>query len=401
MRCRPLRPVDRGGGKCDGPRMSITPSATLSPEDLARYSRHLALREIGVQGQEKLKAARVLLVGVGGLGSPAALYLAASGVGTIGVIDNDRVDVSNLQRQVLYDTHSVGRAKADAAKERLLALNPQIELVSHAVELRAANVREIFGGYDVVLDGTDRFTTRYLSNDACVILRKPLVSAAIHRFEGQAMTYVPDRGPCYRCLFAQPPADGLVPNCAEAGVLGVLPGVMGTIQATEAIKVIVGVGEPLLGRLLTYDALALRFGEFRFTRRSDCAVCGDHPTIREPADLPELCSADVVAQVRRLAPAELRQLLEQVAIIDVRAPAEFAVARLPDALNIPVSELQQRLQEVPRDRMAVFICRSGARSLTASAIATRAGLSNVAHLEGGLLGWAKDVDASFVVAPVG
>ncbi|HWK50782.1 MAG TPA: molybdopterin-synthase adenylyltransferase MoeB [Steroidobacter sp.] len=376
-------------------------STSLSPADLARYSRHLALREIGVEGQQKLKAAKVLLVGAGGLGSPAALYLAASGVGTIGVIDNDRVDVSNLQRQVLYDTQSVGRPKAEAAKERLLALNPEIELVSHTVELRAANVREIFARYDVILDGTDRFNTRYLSNDACVILRKTLVSAAIHRFEGQAMTYVPGQAPCYRCLFPEPPADGLVPNCAEAGVLGVLPGVMGTIQATEAIKVIVGVGEPLLGRLLTYDALAMRFGEFRFTRRPDCAVCGDHPTIHAPTDLAEVCSADVMAQVRRLSPVQLRELLGQVAIIDVRSPSEFSVSHLTGAVNIPVSDVQRRFDEIPRDQPVVFICRSGARSMTASAIATRAGLTEVAHLEGGLLGWAKDLDESFVVAPVG
>ena len=381
--------------------MSTSSTVSLSPADLARYSRHLALREIGVQGQEKLKAAKVLLVGAGGLGSPAALYLAASGVGTIGVIDNDRVDVSNLQRQVLYDTQSVGRPKADAAKERLLALNPEIELVSHAVELRAANVREIFARYDVILDGTDRFNTRYLTNDACVILRKPLVSAAIHRFEGQAMTYAPGQAPCYRCLFPEPPADGLVPNCAEAGVLGVLPGVMGTIQATEAIKLIVGVGEPLLGRLLTYDALAMRFGEFRFTRRADCAVCGDHPTIHQPADLAEICSADVMAQVRNLSPLELRELLGKVAIVDVRSPSEFGAAHLAGAVHIPVSEIQRRLDEVPRDRLTVFICRSGARSLTASAIASRAGLANIAHLEGGLLGWAKEIDESFVVAPVG
>ena len=381
--------------------MSTSSSASLSPADLARYSRHLALREIGVQGQEKLKAARVLLVGAGGLGSPAALYLAASGVGTIGVIDNDRVDVSNLQRQVLYDTQSVGRPKADAAKERLLGLNPEIELVSHPVELRASNVREIFSRYDVVLDGTDRFNTRYLTNDACVILRKPLVSAAIHRFEGQAMTYVPDRAPCYRCLFPEPPADGLVPNCAEAGVLGVLPGVMGTIQATEAIKLIVGIGAPLLGRLLTYDALEMRFGEFRFTRRPDCAVCGEHPTIREPADLAEICSADVMAQVRRLSPVELHELFGQVAIVDVRSPKEFGASHLPGAVNIPVGEVEQRLAEIPRDQPVVFICRSGARSMTASASATRAGLANVAHLEGGLLGWAKELDQSFVGAPVG
>lgn len=381
--------------------MSNAVSSTLTTADLARYSRHLALREVGIQGQERLKAARVLIVGAGGLGSPAALYLAASGVGTIGVIDNDKVDVSNLQRQVLYDTHSVGRLKADAAKERLQALNPQIELIAHAVELRAANVREVFGNYDVVLDGTDRFTTRYLSNDACVILRKPLVSAAIHRFEGQAMTYVPDRAPCYRCLFPEPPADGLVPNCAEAGVLGVLPGVMGTIQATEAIKLIIGVGEPLLGRFLTYDALAMRFEEYRFSRRADCAVCGEQPTIREPADLVEICSTEVMDRIRRLTPAQLRSLLQEAAIVDVREPGEFAVSHLPGAVNIPVGQVQQRLSEIPKAGLAVFVCRSGARSLTASAIAARAGLVTVAHLEGGLLAWAKDLDESFVVAPVG
>lgn len=381
--------------------MSTSVPSTLTPADLARYSRHLSLREVGVEGQQKLKAAKVLLVGVGGLGSPSALYLAASGVGTIGVIDSDKVDVSNLQRQVLYDTDSVGRPKAEAAKERLLALNPEIELIAHAVELRAANVQDIFGRYDIVLDGTDRFTTRYLSNDACVILRKPLVSAAIHRFEGQAMTYVPGRAPCYRCLFPEPPADGIVPNCAEAGVLGVLPGVMGTIQATEAIKLVIGVGEPLLGRFLTYDALAMRFEEFRFSRRRDCAVCGEQPTIREPADLAELCSAEVIDRVSRLTPAQLWPQLPTVAIVDVREPKEFAVSHLPGAMNIPVGQLQNRIADIPADKAAVFICRSGSRSLTASAIASRAGLTNAAHLEGGLLAWAKEVDPSFVVAPVG
>ncbi|MGH8179084.1 MAG: molybdopterin-synthase adenylyltransferase MoeB [Steroidobacter sp.] len=377
---------------------------SLTASDLARYSRHLALREIGVAGQEKLKAARVLVIGAGGLGSPSALYLAASGVGVLGVIDNDHVDVSNLQRQVLYDSGSVGRPKADVAVQRLRALNPEIEVIAHQVELRASNVREIFRGYDVVLDGTDRFTTRYLSNDACVILRKPLVSAAIHRFEGQAMTYVPDRGPCYRCLFADPPADGLVPNCAEAGVLGVLPGVMGTIQATEAIKLIVGAGEPLIGRLLTYDALGMRFEEFRFKRRRDCAVCGDQPTITAPQDLTELCNPESLAGVRRLSPGELRSLLAKpgvVSIIDVREPKEFAVAHLPGALNIPVGEVQQRSAELPRADVVVFICRSGARSLSASALVARAGATNLAHLEGGLLAWAREVDATFEVAPVG
>ncbi|HKU13332.1 MAG TPA: molybdopterin-synthase adenylyltransferase MoeB [Steroidobacteraceae bacterium] len=376
----------------------------LSPDDRERYSRHLVLREIGVAGQEKLKAARVLIIGAGGLGAPSALYLAASGVGTIGVVDHDRVDVSNLQRQVLYDTASVGTPKAQAARERLLALNPTIQLAAHQVELRADNVLQLFERYDIVLDGTDRFGTRYLANDACVILRKPLVSAAIHRFEGQAMTYVPGRGPCYRCLFPAPPADGLVPNCAEAGVLGVLPGVLGTIQATEAIKLIVGAGEPLLGRLLTYDALAMRFDEFRFKRRADCAVCGDRPTITAPQDAPQLCTAEALASIRTLDARELSALLRErsdsaVAIVDVREPREFAASHLPGAINIPVGQLQSRIDALPKG-LVVFVCRSGARSLNAAALASRAGVEDIAHLEGGLLAWARDQDPTFEVAPV-
>jgi adenylyltransferase/sulfurtransferase len=375
----------------------------LTPADRERYSRHLVLREIGVAGQEKLKAARVLVIGAGGLGSPSALYLAASGVGTIGVVDFDSVDVSNLQRQVIFDTASVGTAKAAAARARLLALNPHIELVAHQVELRADNVLQLFERYDIVLDGTDRFGTRYLANDACVILRKPLVSAAIHRFEGQAMTYVPDRSPCYRCLFPAPPGEGLVPNCAEAGVLGVLPGVMGTIQATEAIKLIVGAGEPLLGRLLTYDALAMRFEEFRFKRRADCAVCGDNPTITAPQDAPQLCTAEALASIRTLTATEVSALLKeraaQASVVDVREPREFSASHLPDALNIPVGELHSRMGSLPKGRV-VFVCRSGARSLTAAALASRAGVEDIAHLEGGLLAWARDVDPTFEVAPV-
>ncbi len=381
------------------------PQVALSSAELNRYSRHLALREIGVAGQEKLKAARVLVVGAGGLGSPSTLYLAAAGVGTLGVIDNDRIDVSNLQRQVLYDTALVGTSKVEAARARLQALNPEINIEVHDLELRAANIAEIVARYDVVLDGTDRFTTRYLVNDACVMLRKPLVSAAIHRFEGQALTYVPDRGPCYRCLFPEPPADGLVPNCAEAGVLGVLPGVMGSIQATEAIKLIVGAGELLIGRLLTYDALGLRFAEFRFERRDDCPVCGRAPSIRELRDLPQACSAEDLASVRRISAQELKALLSQndteVTIVDVREPHEFAVSHLPHSVNIPVRELGTRLEAVDASKTIVFVCRSGARSLTASGIARRSGLPRPAHLEGGLLAWAKEVDESLEVAPAG
>jgi adenylyltransferase/sulfurtransferase len=273
------------------------------------------------------------------------------------------------------------------------------------VELLASNVREILTDYDVVLDGTDRMATRFLVNDACVILKKPLVSAAIHRFDGQAMTYVPGRGPCYRCLFPEPPAAGTIPSCAEAGVLGVLPGVLGAIQATEAIKLIVGAGEPLIGRLLTYDALDMRFQEFEFTRRADCAVCGDQPTITEPEDTVELCNPEVLRRVRRLAPAELESLIngavpEQITIIDVREPGEFAVSHLPGARHIPIGELARRLGEIPAGTTAIFICRSGARSLTACGIAVSAGIATLAHLEGGLLAWAAEVNHGFEVAPL-
>ena len=261
----------------------------------------------------------------------------------------------------------------------------------------------LFEGYDIVLDGTDRFGTRYLANDACVILRKPLVSAAIHRFEGQAMTYVPDRGPCYRCLFPAPPGDGLVPNCAEAGVLGVLPGVMGTIQATEAIKLIVGAGEPLIGRLLTYDALAMRFDEFRFKRSADCAVCGDHPTITAPQDPPQLCTAEALASVRTLDRGRAARSTEG-AWTSVRSSmfasrASSLLRICAGAVNIPVGELHARMGSLPKG-LVVFVCRSGARSLTAAALASRAGVEDIAHLEGGLLAWARDVDTTFEVAPV-
>lgn len=378
----------------------------LSSAELARYSRHLTLGEIGLAGQEKLKAARVLVVGAGGLGSPAALYLAAAGVGTLGLVDCDRVDVSNLQRQVLFDTAGVSRLKVEAAHERLQALNPEIRVIAHPLELCAANVLDVVSAYDLVLDGTDRLATRYLVNDACVILRKPLVTAAIHRFEGQAMTYVPGRGPCYRCLFPDA-AEGLVPNCAEAGVLGVLPGVLGALQATEAIKLIVGVGEVLLGRLLIYDALELRFDQLGFERRSDCAVCGDSPAITEPRDPPGFCSENALRAARRLSPAELREILARgkigdvpSLIVDVREPKEFAAGTLPGAVNIPVGDLLRRLDEIPRDVTPVFLCRSGTRSLRACGLAINGGIAAPAHLEGGLLGWAAQVDANFRVAPL-
>jgi len=370
---------------------------TLSPHERERYQRHLALAEIGAAGQERLKAARVLVVGAGGLGSPAALYLAAAGCGTLGLLDCDRVELSNLQRQVLFDTGALTRPKAEAGRERLAALNPEIRVIAHAVELDAANVMQVVSGYDLVLDGSDRLGTRYLVNDACVLLGRALVSAAIHRFEGQVMTYVPGQGPCYRCAFPQG-ADGLVANCAQAGVLGVLPGVLGTLQATEAIKLITGAGEPLIGRLLTYDALAMTFSEFRVRRRRDCAVCGDAPSITTPTDATPMMTSGI----RRLSATALEELLRSAAsapplLVDVREPAEFAAGHLPGSLHIPLGELPQRLGEIPPGAAPVFICRVGGRSMAACQLVLRAGVASPANLEGGLLAWSREVDPTLRV----
>jgi sulfur-carrier protein adenylyltransferase/sulfurtransferase len=367
----------------------------LSDSERSRYQRHLSLAEIGLAGQEKLKAGRVLVVGAGGLGSPAALYLAAAGCGTLGLVDYDNVELSNLQRQVLFDTQDVGRPKAEVARARLAALNPQIAVRAHVLELSAANVREVLSAYDLVLDGSDRLSTRYLVNDACVLLSKPLVSAAIHRFEGQLMGYVPGRGPCYRCMFPQTP-DGVVANCADAGVLGVLPGVLGTLQATEAIKLLTGIGEPLLGRLLTYDALAMRFEEFRVARRADCAVCGTAPTIRAPQ------AAAEAAGLRRLSVTALREQLKSASaaprLIDVREPHEYDAGHLGGAVNIPLGQLPRRLGELASVQAPVFICRSGGRSMAACQMALAAGILAPANLEGGMLAWAAQIDPGITVA---
>src|SRR3984885_15287100 len=370
---------------------------SLSGAELRRYSRHLSLPEIGIAGQEKLQAARVLVIGTGGLGSPAALYLAAGGIGNLGVLDFDRVDESNLQRQVLYDTAGVGQPKAELARMRLAALNPELHVKAHQTELCAANVQAIFENYDVIVDGSDRIATRYLVNDACVIYRKSLVSAAIHRFEGHAMSYVPGRGPCYRCLFPEV-AEGVAANCAEAGVLGVVPGVLGAIQATEAIKLVVGIGEPLIGRLLTYDALEMRFQELRFTRRVDCAVCGEHPTITAPLDPPGFCSLDELRQGRSISSAQLSQRIkatrQTISLIDVRELPEFAASHLPRAINIPLNTIEQHDRQLPHAGTVIFMCRSGVRSRQACALASRMGVSEAWQLEGGLLAWKAEIDPS-------
>jgi sulfur-carrier protein adenylyltransferase/sulfurtransferase len=374
---------------------------SLSDTERTRYARHLALPEIGAAGQEKLKAARVLVIGAGGLGSPASLYLAAAGCGTIGLVDCDRLELSNLQRQILFDTGQLGAPKALAGRERLMHLNPEIRVVAHQLQLTAANALELIRAYDLVLDGSDRISTRLLVNDACVLAGRPLVSAAVHRFEGQLFTYVPQRGPCYRCLFPRA-TDGLVANCAEAGVLGVLPGVLGTLQATEALKLITAVGEVLLGRLLTYDALEMRFHEFRARRRADCAVCGAAPSITELKDSPMNATGET-AGVRRLSATDLEDLLHSAgaarpALIDVREVHEFSAGHLQGSINIPLGQLPERLGEIAGQAAPVFICRSGGRSFAACQMALAANIASPANLEGGLLAWSAQIDPALRVA---
>jgi adenylyltransferase/sulfurtransferase len=371
---------------------------SLSDAERERYQRHLALPEIGVAGQERLKSARVLVVGAGGLGSPAALYLAAAGCGSLGILDCDTVELSNLQRQVLFATADLGEPKAVAGAARVAALNPEIRVTAHAVELTAANAAALIGQYDLVLDGSDRLATRYLVNDACVLLRRPLVSAAIHRFEGQLLTYIPGAGACYRCAFPNG-QQAIVASCATAGVLGVLPGVLGTLQATEALKVITGVGVPLAGRLLTYDALEMRFGEFRIARRRDCAACGEAPSIQDLKD-PALMSQD--GEVRRITPAELNQLLQAPGtaplVIDVREDYEWEAGHLAQAVHVPLSRLPQHLRQLASDSDPVFICRGGMRSMSACALALRANVRSPANLEGGMKRWAAEIDPTLEVA---
>jgi adenylyltransferase/sulfurtransferase len=343
----------------------------------------------------------VLIVGAGGLGSPAALYLAAAGIGKLGVLDFDRVDESNLQRQVLFDTASIGRLKAESAATRLTALNPLIQPVIHSIELQAANVRELFDGYDLIVDGSDRMTTHYLVNDACVLFRKALVTAAIYRFEGTIMSYLPDRGPCYRCLF--PDVDrSSVPSCAEVGVLGVLPGVLGSLQATEAVKLLLGIGEPLIGRLLTYDALELRFHELRFKRRADCAVCGASPSITAPADTNGFCTAEQLAAVPSMDARELAYETQRsgrsLQLIDVREPEEFAIGHLAGSINLPMSRIEREGLRLSHPGQVVFVCRTGARSTRAAALATQLGMHGSRQLAGGLLAYRDIIDATLPVA---
>ena len=390
----------------------------LTVDELRRYERHLTLPDVGVEGQERLKAARVLCVGAGGLGSPALLYLAAAGVGTIGIVEADVVDVSNLQRQVIYGTPDVGRSKLTATRERLHAINPFVTIDSHEMRFDAANAMALVEAYDVVLDGTDNFPTRYLVNDACVLAGRPNVSGSIARFEGQVSVFAADGGPCYRCLHPEPPPAGLIPSCAEGGVLGVLPGMIGAIQATEAVKLILGRGAPLVGRLLIYDALRMRVREVALPKDPDCRICGSQPSIREVVAYDAVvCAAGSVdreAESQRressvmakeaggtpvgdITVEELKARMDRgdaPAIVDVREPQEFEICRIPGAVLIPMRELPSRLGELDRDAEIVVQCRSGVRSANAASWLRHQGFLGARNLTGGILEWIDKVDPS-------
>jgi sulfur-carrier protein adenylyltransferase/sulfurtransferase len=374
----------------------------LTTDDLSRYSRHLILPEVGMEGQQKLKAARVLCVGTGGLGSPLAFYLAAAGVGTLGLVDFDVVDASNLQRQIIHSTKDIGRKKLDSAAEKLIALNPALNVVKHETMLSSANALEILKDYDVVADGTDNFPTRYLVNDACVLLGKPNAYGSIFRFEGQASVFATEEGPCYRCLYPEPPPPGLVPSCAEGGVLGILPGLVGVIQATEVIKLILGKGEPLIGRLLLVDALNMRFRELKLRKNPECPVCGANPTVTKLIDYDQFCgiapeppqAANVKNGIPQISVKEFKQRRdagEDVFLLDVREPFEYQISEIGGKL-IPQNDVPQRLSEIPRDREVVVQCKSGGRSQKIAEYLKQSGYAKVVNLAGGILAWSDQID---------
>ncbi len=371
---------------------------TLSNDEIRRYSRHLLLPEVGIEGLRKLKAARVLCIGAGGLGSPAAMYLAAAGIGTLGLVDFDTVDFSNLQRQILHTTQEVGRPKLESARRRLTALNPEVRIETHETALSSGNALEILAGYDYVIDGTDNFPTRYLVNDACVLLGKPNVYGSVFRFEGQASVFAMSGGPCYRCLYPEPPPPGIVPSCAEGGVLGVLPGLIGTIQATETIKLIIGAGSPLVGRLLLFDALAMRLREVKLRKDPECPVCGPEPTIRRLIDYEQFCGVRQhtgPVSEHDMTPRELKSWLDEGAqplLLDVREPQEYAINRIPGSFLIPMSDLPRRVGELDAARPTVVYCKVGERSARAVEFLRGVGFRDVRNLTGGVRRWVDEVD---------
>jgi sulfur-carrier protein adenylyltransferase/sulfurtransferase len=376
------------------------PGVALSKDEILRYSRHLIMPEVGMEGQLKLKQARVLCIGTGGLGAPLGLYLAAAGVGRIGIVDFDTVDFTNLQRQILFGTEDVGRRKIEAGAERLHSLNPEIQIDPIEARLTSENALEHFRDYDIIVDGTDNFPTRYLVNDACILLGKPNVYGSIFRFEGQITIFGYPGGPCYRCLYPEPPPPGLVPSCAEGGVLGVLPGIVGAIQAAETLKLILGKGEHLIGRLLLFDALAMRFRELKLRKNPECPACGAHPTITKLIDYAEFCGvrgeeAPVrVTNIPEITPRELKARLDRgddIFILDVREPHEHQICNLRGHL-IPLGDLSKRVNELDSSREIVAHCRSGKRSAEAVEFLQRAGFRKILNLKGGILAWSDEVD---------
>ena len=378
------------------------PPLTLSKDEILRYSRHLIMPEVGMEGQLKLKSAKVALIGTGGLGAPLGMYLAAAGIGRIGLVDFDVVDFTNLQRQVIHGTKDVGRKKLDSAADTMLDINPFLEIDRHETALSSENALQILKDYDIVVDGTDNFPTRYLVNDACVLLGKPNVYGSIFRFEGQATVFAYPGGPCYRCLYPEPPPPGLVPSCAEGGVLGILPGTVGLIQATETVKLILGIGEPLVGRLMLYDALAMRFRELKLRRNAECPVCGDHPTIRELIDYQQFCGIpnqphEPVAVEGDIDPVEVKAKIDRgdsFVLIDVREPHEYQICRIPSAKLIPLGDLPKRVNELDSADEIVAHCKSGVRSAKAVDFLKQAGFRKVRNMKGGILAWSDKVDPS-------
>lgn len=389
---------------------SIIPNERLheiqfSNDEIARYSRHLIMPEVTLEGQKKLKAASILCVGTGGLGSPIALYLAAAGIGRLGLVDPDVVDFSNLQRQILHGTDDVGRKKLNSARDHIKAINPNVQVDLYDTLFRSDNARELVAPYDVVIDGTDNFPTRYLSNDVCVLTKKPNVYGSIFRFEGQCTVFAPHLGgPCYRCMFPEPPPPGMVPSCAEGGVLGVLPGIIGVMQAIEAIKLILGIGEPLIGRLVNFDALKMRFREFTIRRDPRCPMCGEHPTIHDLIDYEQFCGLPQAEeenakemQVPTIEARELKAKLdrrEPFVLIDVREPYEYEICHIPGSRLIPLGELPARLSELDSADDIILQCKSGARSARALHILQEAGFKKLSNLDGGITAWAEQVDPS-------
>jgi molybdopterin/thiamine biosynthesis adenylyltransferase/rhodanese-related sulfurtransferase len=382
--------------------VTVPEEVTLSKDEILRYSRHLIMPEVGMEGQLKLKNASVLLVGAGGLGAPLGMYLAAAGIGRIGMVDFDVVDFTNLQRQVIHGTKDVGRKKLDSAFETMADINPFVTLVRHETALSSENALEIFKDYDIVVDGTDNFPTRYLVNDACVLLNKPNVYGSIFRFEGQATVFATEGGPCYRCLYPEPPPPGLVPSCAEGGVLGILPGVIGLIQATETVKLILGIGQTLAGRLLLYDALGMKFRELKLRRNPDCPVCGDHRTVTKLIDYVEFCGVphqeappEPVAASGDIEPTEVKAKLDRgdkFTLVDVREPHEFQICRIPGSVLIPLGELQKRLTELDPMSEIVAHCKSGVRSGKAVDFLKQQGYKKVRNMKGGIIAWSDKVD---------